>query len=169
LMTETSDDRILTILSEAKLLAQEYRMLTGKPLGITGEVAEYEAARILGVELTSARNPGYDAIELVDGVARRLQIKGRRLDDGMGGRLSKIDIEKPWDAVLLVMLDLNFDATVIYEAERGPVIDAITRPGSRARNERGQLAIANFRAIGRERWRRPLQPVAIPADASEFR
>ena len=49
------NDRILAILGEAKKLAREYRKLTGKPLGITGEVAEYEAARILGVELTDAR------------------------------------------------------------------------------------------------------------------
>lgn len=52
-MSET--DGILEILGEAKRLAQEYRRLTGKPLGITGEVAEYEAARILGVELTPAK------------------------------------------------------------------------------------------------------------------
>ena len=43
--------RGLPILSEAKLLAQKYRTLTGKPLRITGEVVEYEAARILSVEL----------------------------------------------------------------------------------------------------------------------
>ena len=48
-------DRILEILGGAKLLAQEYRRLTGKPLGIAGEVAEYEAAHILGVQLTPAR------------------------------------------------------------------------------------------------------------------
>ena len=38
-----------------KSLAQEHRRLTGKPLSITGEVAEYEAARLLRVELTPAR------------------------------------------------------------------------------------------------------------------
>jgi hypothetical protein len=57
------DPRIMEILREAKKLAQEYHALSGKPLGITGEVAEYEAARILGVELTPARQPGYDATE----------------------------------------------------------------------------------------------------------
>ena len=51
----TSDDRALTVLKEAEVLAREYYRLTGKPLGITGEVDEYEAARILGVELTPAR------------------------------------------------------------------------------------------------------------------
>jgi hypothetical protein len=46
----------MEILRETKKLAQEYRTLTGKPLGITG-VAEYEAARILGVELTRHGKP----------------------------------------------------------------------------------------------------------------
>ena len=42
-----SDEEVLEILREAKKLAQRYRVATGKPLGITGEVAEYEAARNL--------------------------------------------------------------------------------------------------------------------------
>lgn len=62
-LTPDNHPRIMEILRDAKKLAQEYRTLTGKPLGITGEVAEYEAARILGVELTPARQAGYDAIE----------------------------------------------------------------------------------------------------------
>jgi hypothetical protein len=71
------DDPVMRILANAKLLAQQYRALTGKPLGITGEVAEYEASRLLGIKLTPARQAGYDATETVDGVVRRLQIKGR--------------------------------------------------------------------------------------------
>src|SRR5215212_3899809 len=95
-------DRILDLLGEAKKLAQEYRVLTGKPLGITGEVAEYEAARILGVELTPARQAGYDALETNGGLVRKLQIKGRCLLDDCkpGQRLGSIQIEKEWDAVL---------------------------------------------------------------------
>lgn len=56
-----TDDDVLAFLAQAKRLAQRYRAKTGKPLGITGEVAEYEAARLLGVELTPARHAGYDA------------------------------------------------------------------------------------------------------------
>jgi len=162
-----TDDRILAILREAKTLAQEYRQLTGKPLGITGEVAEYEAWRILGVELSPARNTGYDAVERVDGATRRLQIKGRcLLNRKPGQRIGKIDIKKEWDAVLLVLLDENFDATAIYEADRPAVVAALTAPGSKARNERGALAVSKFRAIGKERWRRPLPSAAVEADAS---
>lgn len=39
-------DEVYLILRDAKVLARRYYHLTGKPLGVTGEVAEYEAARI---------------------------------------------------------------------------------------------------------------------------
>jgi len=152
----TPRDRVFLILGEAKRLAQEYRQLTGKPLGITGEVAEYEAARILGLRLTPARQAGYDAIEELDGCSRKLQIKGRCLADGAkpGQRLGSIRIEKEWDAVLLVLLDANFDAVEMYEADRTAVVDVLTAPGSRARNERGAMPVSKFKTIGNLRWRR---------------
>ena len=149
-----SDKRVMALLAAAKKLAQEYRGLTGKPLGITGEVAEYEAARLLGVTLSPARTAGYDAIRESDG--RTYQIKGRCLLPGgkPGQRLGRIDATKPFDAVLLVLLDQNFDATAIHEAGRDVVIAALAEPGSRARNERGALAVSKFKSIGREVWRR---------------
>lgn len=150
----SQSDRVLAVLKDAKSLAQEYRRLTGKPLGITGEVAEYEAARLLGVELTIARQAGYDATETTGGVVRRLQIKGRCLlpDSKPGQRIGSIDIEKEWDAALLVLLDESFNATAIYEADRAAIIKALTDPGSRSRNERWALGVAKFRSIGRLRW-----------------
>ena len=154
-----NDDRVIGILRDAKLLAREYYRLTGKPLGITGEVAEYEAARILGVELTAARQAGYDATERQDGEIRRLQIKGRCLLPNCkpGQRLGSIDITKDWDAVLLVVLDEHFEATAMYEADRAAVISAVTAPGSKARNERGALSVSKFRSIARLRWRKVVQ------------
>jgi len=147
-------DNIIKILAKAKRLAQRYRNLTGKPLGITGEVAEYEAHRLLGVELTPARQAGYDATEVVKGKARKLQIKGRCILKGAspGQRLGSIDINKEFDAVLLVLLDENYEATVIYEATREAVMDALVKPGSKARNERGALSISKFKSIGHVRW-----------------
>lgn len=149
--------RIVEILRAAKSLGQEYRRLTGKPLGITGEVAEFEAARLLGVELTVARQAGYDATEVRDGVVWRLQIKGRCLLPNCkpGQRVGSIDIEKEWDATLLVLLNENFDATAIYEADRPTIIAALTAPGSKARNERWALGVAKFRSIGKLRWQPP--------------
>jgi hypothetical protein len=153
----SDSEAILAVLGKAKTLAQEYRKLTGKPLGITGEVAEYEAARILGVELTPARHAGYDAVERTNGKTRLLQIKGRCLLGNCkpGQRLGSIHVEKEWDAVLMVLLDQNFDAVEIFEAERAAIVPVLTAPGSKARNERGAMAISKFKAIGKLRWRRP--------------
>lgn len=149
-----SADPALEILAEAKKLAQRYRSLTGKPLGITGEVAEYEAARILGVELTPARQAGYDAIEIREGQTYRLQIKGRCVLEGSkpGQRIGSIDIHKKFDVVLLVLLDGDFEATAIYEAPREAVIAALATPGSKSRNERGALGVSKFKSIGTVRW-----------------
>jgi hypothetical protein len=150
-----TNEAVLEILREAKKLAQRYRVLTGKPLGITGEVAEYEAARILDIELTPARQSGYDAIENVDGSIRRLQVKGRcMLSNNPGQRLGSIDIKKDWDAVLMVLLDENFDALAIYEAPRAAILAALAAPGSKARNERGALSVSKFKSIGKIRWQR---------------
>lgn len=54
--------RVREILATVKPLAAEYYRLTGKPLGVTGEVAEYIAADILGLTLVTARTIGYDAL-----------------------------------------------------------------------------------------------------------
>lgn len=151
-----TNPRVMEILGTAKRLAQEYRTLTGKPLGVTGEIAEYDAARILRLELTGARNEGYDAIERVGEVTRTLQIKGRSLQPGAkrSQRLGSIDSTKEWDAVLLVLLDENLDTTSIYEADRGAVIEALNAPGLISRNERGQLGVSKLKAIGKPRWKR---------------
>ena len=147
-------DNIIKILAKAKRLAQRYYNLTGKPLGITGEVAEYEASRLLGVKLTQARQPGYDATEIRRGKEWRLQIKGRCILDNSkpGQRMGSIDIKKEFDAVLLVLLDENYEATSIYEASRKDVIAELTRPGSKSRNERGALSVRKFQSIGHCVW-----------------
>lgn len=148
------EKRQLALLKKAKLLAREYYALTGKPLGVTGEIAEYEAARLLGVELTPPRQAGYDAIERKNGRERKLQIKGRCLQENCkpGQRLGSIRTTHDWDAVLMVLLDHKFDATEIYEASRAKVVAALSAPGSKARNERGALGVNKFKAIGKRRW-----------------
>jgi hypothetical protein len=121
-------DEILEILKEAKVLARRFYRLTGKPLGVTGEVAEYEAATRLGLLLHPARPAGYDATEMrEDGIAR-MQIKGRCLLNPLKitGRMGAIDLRQPFDAVLLVLLDFEFNAFAMYEASRAKVETALT-------------------------------------------
>lgn len=145
-------ERVKDLLGNVKELAREYYTLTGRPLGVTAEIAEYEAALLLGLELAPVRQPGYDAIRETASGRTLLQIKGRRIPAGAnsGQRVGRIDLEGEWDAVLLVLLDETFEATAIYEAGRPAITSAIQTPGSRARN-RGQLGVGLFKALAR--WR----------------
>lgn len=149
-------DEVMDLLAQAKTLARRYRELTGRPLGVTGECAEYEAARILGLDLAPVRTAGYDATETVDGRTRKLQIKGRCVLPGSrrGQRMGSIDADKEFDAVLLVILDEDMEAVEMIEAGRQAVLAALSAPGSKARNKRGQLGVSKFCSIGTIRWRR---------------
>lgn len=157
LPSEDERAQLSELVEQAKRLAVQYRQLTGKPLGITGEIAECEAAAILGMDLHAARTAGYDATETRDGVAVRVQIKGRVINNPrkITGRVGAIDLRQPFDVVQLVLLDSDFSTFAIYEAERSAVEALLTRPGSKARNERGSVGIAQFKAIARLRWARP--------------
>lgn len=92
-----------------------------------------------------------------DGIAVRVQIKGRVIANPkrITGRVGAIDLRQPFDIVQLVLLDSDFNALAIYEAERPAVEILLNRPGSKARNERGSVGIAQFKAIARLRWARP--------------
>lgn len=137
------------LIEQARQIAGAYRRLTGRPLGITGEVAEYEAARLLGLQLAEARAPGYDALRGEE----RIQIKGRVLaaDAKPGQRLGAIKLDYPWEAALFVALDEDLRATGIWEVSRAAVEAALARTESKAR-KRGALSVAEFKRIGRKVW-----------------
>ena len=141
------------VIQEATNLAKQYRRLTGKPLGITGEVGEFLAAQLLGFELTDARQAGYDAIA---GDGRRVQIKARCIlpDSSPGQRVGGIKLDHEWDTVALILMNGDFEPIAVYEADRVDIERELLRPGSRARNERGALGITKFKSIGRLAWSR---------------
>ncbi|MGD0856915.1 MAG: hypothetical protein ABSA18_14115 [Dehalococcoidia bacterium] len=141
------------VIVQAKKVAKQYRAITGKPLGITGEIGEFIAADLLDLKLTEARQPAYDAIA-PDG--RRVQIKTRCVlpDTHSGGRLGRIKLDHEWDTVMLVLIDIDFKPIVIYEAPRADIVRELKKPGSKARNERGALSISKFKAIASIVWSR---------------
>jgi len=152
---DNSTGRIFSILEDVRALASEYRALTGKPLGVTGEVAEYHAARLLNLELAEARTPGYDALRRTTGRDERIQIKGRVIlpDSKPGQRLGMIKRDAPCDAVVLVLMDEGLEPTSILEADFDDVRARLDCPGSKAR-ARGSLSLSEFKRLAREVWRR---------------
>jgi len=73
MISANPETRVREIIAIVQPLAAEYYRISGKPLGVTGEVAEYVAAEILGLTLVPARTTGYDALR----GSERIQIKGR--------------------------------------------------------------------------------------------
>lgn len=151
-MTTNYSPRLHELINSAKALAREYYELTGRSLGITGEVAEVTAVQTLGLELAEVRQAGYDAVRRgPNGAMERIQIKGRCCPPGAnpGQRVGRIQLEKEWDSVILVLMDQSFELLEIHEAPRAAIAEALTKPGSVARNERGALGVPAFKRIGR--------------------
>ena len=146
-----NNPQIESLLNEVKTLSKKYKELTGKPLGITGEIAEFSAAKILGLKLALARQPGYDAVKNINGKEIKVQIKGRVVKpNSHSGRLGRIRIDSEWDTILLVLLDEDFEVISMYESDRQSVIEALTKPGSKSRNVRGTLSISKFKSISKK-------------------
>ena len=150
-------ERVREILAAVKPLAAEFYRLTGKPLGVTGEVAEYVAAETLGLGLADARTPGYDAIRNTPAGPERIQIKGRAYGDDAkpGQRMSRIKTDAACDAVLLVLLDnRTLEALEMWEAPFTSVAARLAVPGSKSR-DRGSLGVAEFKRMARRIWPPP--------------
>lgn len=139
------------LITEARHLAAEYRKATGKPLGISAEIARHDAARLLGLKLVQEQAAlGYDAIGEGRWEGKHIQIKGRAIfDETKGGqRIGQLQAEKQWDSLVLVIMDENFEPVEIYEAEREDILESISKSKSR----RGAISVAKFKIIGQLVW-----------------
>jgi hypothetical protein len=149
------------LIAEARRLATEYRRATGKSLGLTGEIARYDAARLLGLDLLPAQEGiGHDAVGRGRWEGQRIQIKGRAIfDEGKPGqRIGQIKAGQDWDVLMLVLMDERFEPYEIHEADREAVLTAVDASRESKRARRGALSVARFKAIGRLVWTRERGP-----------
>ena len=172
----TNDDQRLILLEQARMLARDYYRLTGRPLGVTGEVAEAEAAKLLGLQLAPPRQEGYDATRSVGGQEQKVQVKGRVLQragvdlDGRfrpkqtdSAKVGTIRLKHEWDVVALVLMNDDYETTAIYEASRELIEAELLRDGSKAR-DRGQLSVSSFKRLGHQTWPVAVSQPSIAAD-----
>ena len=145
------------LISEARRLAAEFRRTTGKPLpGVSGEIAEHDAARLLNLELCKHESVGYDAVGLGRREGKRIQIKGRVIfaEEKSGQRIGQLKLEQEWDSVLLVIMDENYEPYEIYEADREDILAVMDEAGKSARKKRGAMTVARFKIISHLVWTR---------------
>ncbi|VAX07014.1 hypothetical protein MNBD_GAMMA26-2017 [hydrothermal vent metagenome] len=149
------------LISQARQLAAEYRQTMGKPLpGISSEIAAHDAMRLLNLSPKTDDIGGYDAIDARRD-NKRIQIKSRTIFDesASGQRIGQIKVDQPWDSVVLVLMDADYEPFEIHEAERDDLLEFMAKSSS-SRAKRGALSVARFRIIGRLAWAREdgLQP-----------
>ncbi|MCW9024376.1 MAG: hypothetical protein OQK73_06805 [Gammaproteobacteria bacterium] len=141
------------LIGEARRIAAEYRRTTGKSLGISAEIAKHDGCQMLELEPVEDQVGGFDAI---DPEGLKIQIKGRVIFDEAksGQRLGQLKLEQEWDAVVMVLMDENFDTFEIYQASRDEILDAMEDANSSSRSKRGAMSVARFRNIAELVWTR---------------
>lgn len=150
------------LMHEARILAAQYRKTTGNTLGISAEIATYDAARLLGLEVLEDKNAGIDAVgKQGKREGLRYIVKGRTIfDEGKSGhRLGQMKLDKEWDAVALVLMDEEYEPFEIYEASREEIEEAIDESASSKRSKRGPISVAKFKVIGTLVWTREEGPI----------
>jgi len=141
------------LIAQARQLAAEYRRTMGKPLpGISNEIAEHDAIRLLALNPKPEGALGYDAIDPQNN-NQRIQIKSRTIFDESktGQRIGQIKMEQEWDSVVLVLMNKEYEPYEIYEAERDDLEESANKSSSN-RAKRGALSIARFKIIGQLVW-----------------
>lgn len=143
------------LIAQARLLASEYRRTMGKPLpGISNEIAEHDAVRLLKLIPQHNESGGYDAIDPARR-NRRIQIKSRTIFDESksGQRIGQLRVEQDWDSVVLVLMDEDYQPYEIYEADKADLLHYLGQ-SSEARKKRGAMSVARFKIISKLRWTR---------------
>jgi hypothetical protein len=145
------------LIAEARRLAAEFRRTTGKALpGVSGEIAEHDAARLLNLKICDDRSVGYDAIGQGCREGKRIQIKARVIfdEEKSGQRIGQIKLDQDWDSVVLVIMDEDYEPEEIYEAEREDILNVMDEAAKSNRKKRGAMTVARFKIISRLVWTR---------------
>ncbi len=153
------------LMGEARRLAAEYRRTTGKTLPISNEIAVADAIRLLELEPYEGEEGGVDAIGTGDWAGERIQVKARAFFDESKGkpRIGQLAMDKPWDRVLLVLMDEDYETFEILAATRAAIEEAMAeKTPSAGRRKRGAMSVARFRIIGDPVWTREEGRIASP-------
>lgn len=108
------NNEIIKKVAQATKLAVEYEELTGRRLGITGEVGEVLVCQKLGLSLIA--DPlfaGYDAIDKANN--EKYQIKTRRVNH-LKGRIGSFS-KHEFDFAILAILNNDYKICELYKAQ----------------------------------------------------
>lgn len=107
-------------------IALEYETLTGRKLGITGEIAEIIVCYKLKLKLlTNSLSPGYDA---VDKKGNTFQIKSKRIakTKGKKGKIGSFS-KHPFHYLITILFDKNYKIIGIYKTNYNKIMPIINK------------------------------------------
>ncbi len=141
------------LMHETRQLAAKYRQTTGTALPVTSEIARFDAAKALDLQLSDDASTKHDAIGLTEPrEGQRVIIKGRVIFETSKSspRIGQLTPDESWDRVVLVLFDENYQAIEIYEATHDEIDQAINHESSR--KKRGAMSVAQFKIISELVW-----------------
>jgi hypothetical protein len=109
-------------------LAKKYYKVTGKPLGVVGEVGEFVACKFYGGKLNDPRNAGSDFTK--DG--NMYEVKTRMIypataSNFWNGATGNINISDEWNFLIVLILNDDFSIHSMYELSRKIVLKELNR------------------------------------------
>ena len=142
------------LMHETRLLAAKYRSTTGTTLPVTGEIARFDVAKALNLQLIDDLTLGYDAIGQDERDGLRILIKGRVIfeDSRSSPRIGQINPDGRWDNVVMVLFDDNYMPVEMYEATNDDIATAIKTKKDSQNKKRGAMSVAQFKIIGQRVW-----------------
>lgn len=146
------------LMHETRRLAAKYRQTTGSTLPVTGEIARFDVAKALNLQLIDDPTLGYDALSLGsdDSQNQRVLIKGRVMFENSRSspRIGQVTPDSRWDSVVLVLFDDNYEAIEMYMATHEDITAALSTHKDGQRKKRGAMSVAQFKIIGQLVWTR---------------
>ncbi len=154
---------VAKLIAETRRLAADYKRATGKSLAVSSEIARHDACELLQLEpVKDEPTCGYDAIgQHAAWKDLKVQIKGRAIfDDAKSGqRIGQLKLDKDWDAVVLVLMNEEFETQEIYMVIRNEVENELADIDSKRQN-RGAMTVARFKYLARLVWT-PLEGIIV--------
>jgi len=142
------------LMHETRQLAAKYHQTTGTALPVTGEIARFDAAKALNLQLIEDISLGYDALGTGTFDGQKILIKGRVLFESSKSnpRIGQINPDQRWDHVVLVLFDDDYNPIEIYHASSEDIEQALSMKADSQRKKRGAMSVAQFKIIGNLVW-----------------
>ena len=143
--------KLETLMEETRRLAADYRQSTGQTLPVSGELARFDAMRLLGLTPAIGSERGVDAILEMAAGPRKVQIKGRVIfdHDKKPPRIGQLNLDANWDITVLVVMDARYRPQRIFQLDHNALTQSLSQEKG---NSRGAMSVKKFEKLAQICW-----------------